>query len=294
MQLFGLGERCALIAQRTPVGQRCQFPPRLPIAHFSRIIALMRATTLILLLLASLSAVCQTDNDPRIATGSNYLTRPNELGFNMAPLGIWLLRGTPKHARFSITYKRLVENDAGKKGALRFGGIYIDDANPDIATPFETSLLESRVGTVETRLERHNEDLNLAGFAGFELRMKRGNVYILSGVDLFTRVVALESTILRKQYEIDPTGDIEPKTLSTEQLEQITASNMEVGVSPFIGAMFRATRRLSFTVETGLGLSYTFGNRIVDTNKELDTEPVGFTDFNIRYIIRDLSLYYRF
>ena len=61
----------------------------------------MRGLQFMLLLLALPVALCAQDKEPKLASGSEYLVRPNELGFNMAPIGVFLLRGESNHPRFA-------------------------------------------------------------------------------------------------------------------------------------------------------------------------------------------------
>ena len=256
----------------------------------------MRALLFCVLLLALPAVLCAQSSEPRLASGSEYLVRPNEFGVNLAPAAVFLLRGESNRPRFALTYKRLVEDKKQRRGAWRASVSWISPRVPGQQTPYEASLLESRTDTSEIRIEQHDRDVNLGGFVGFELRYRKNNWFVVSGVDIYARSVSQRSEVFRKTYEIQDgclDGDCAVERLSIP-LQTATASSFEVGISPFLGGLFRVHRRLTLSVETGFDFGFVTGGEVVSENKVLDVNELNDIDFKLPYIIRDLSLYYRF
>lgn len=251
---------------------------------------------LLLLCLAQLPVLSWAQKDPRLATGSSYLARPNELGINLAPAAVLLLKGEPSNPRFALTYKRLFETSK-RQGAIRVGLAYIHSYSPGQLSPFESSLLEEKMDSLEIRLEQHDRILNLGGFVGVEYRSRVGNVWITYGTDVFVRSITQRSEVFRKNYVVENNcldGDCDPKEVLSVRTQTGNSASVQTGLYPFIGGLFRVNRRLTLNIETGFQLGYEFGTSVSSINKQLAVVSANGSIINQPYWIRELGLYYRF
>lgn len=250
-----------------------------------------------LVIAASASAQEGTDFNSSPTTVASEPLKRNEISINTAPLFRMLLgAGSSEATRFSATYKRNLTS----KSAFRFS-IMADMMNQNSYYPnpwneaiiLQTDSVLIKQTTVSPSYVSPHVNI------GYERLFGKNKLKWFYGTDLTLGYHKSESYKQNKTLVRDTAFGqnawVEVLDVQANIVSSTKTKGYSIGLSPFFGAKFPVSKRLSISAQVGADMA--FRNMEVEETKAGITNKSRFStfDFNLSTgILNDISLVYKF
>lgn len=258
----------------------------------------MKAPFLLSFLVITASASAQEGPDiSPISKPDKDIAKKNEISINTAPLFRALLNAGPAEAtRFSATYKR----NLNSKSALRFSimadlikenSYYPNPWNETIILQTDSVLIKQT--TVSPGYVSPHVNI------GYERLFGKKKLKWFYGTDLSIGYSKSESYIQNKTLVRDTAFGqnawVEVINIQADIVSKTKTKGYSIGLSPFFGAKFPISKRLSISAQVGADM--TFQNKEISETKAGITKNYRVSTFDFSQstgIINDISLIYKF
>lgn len=219
----------------------------------------------------------------KIDSASIIRQRKNEIGINTTPLLSALIGSSLDINRFSITYKRIL-ND---KSALRIAVI------ADKGFTSYSSVLPTSDTTINTHFyyDHLSPHINL----GYERTFGKKKLKWFYGADLILGYSKeSNSQLISKTYTDTVSGsmymEVNPKTTMLNETK-----GYMVGLSPFFGAKYALSKRFSISTQVGMDATFKNLSSIAKDNNNVRKEKFYTFDLGgTAGFINDISIIYKF
>ena len=237
---------------------------------------------------------------------SGYKFRKNELGLNFVPLVGAALGGFSSNPQYALSYKHIFKGS----NAFRINvgvQLYVQE-NWQYSSPNMPDNYELVSQSLTTEIRRYSESISDPKYQlgiGYERRVGNHRLSRFYGADL---IMGRSSRSYSKKdyfmvldsagtpYSNGPSWIIDPNNNQPSTAFDSRTNSFYFGLSPFYGFRYPITKRLIVTAQMGFDASIAIGNYQSDdyANNIHLSGMVTTADFNIKGLISDLSLVFRF
>ena len=233
---------------------------------------------------------------------SDLLTamKKNEIGVNIAPLAIGFLGGFLDNPEFSITYKRMLSNQALRL-AVYYRSLNLNPFDPGIMYRDDNSILMSETDSTEVRISEYSESYNLGIRVGSEWIKQKKKIKYYFGFDMnfaLKNTFAFNSldTLEKDSFCNNKDNFCFREQISSETYSVKEANSYTIGIVSFYGVKVPLSKKFLLTIQTGLEVRYFFGKGIYTdpSDYKLKTFSLSGYEFLIDNLVNDFSIFFLF
>jgi len=243
------------------------------------------------------SATAQDLNDSTKKAALVPSLKKNEISINTAPaFRILLNSGESQATRFSATYKRYLSCNSAFRFSIMADVIHNDSYYPnywsDAIILQADSVMIKQITVTPTYVSPH---INI----GYERLFGKHKLKWFYGADLTlgyseSRSMKQNKTLVRDSTQ-GPNAWVEAQTFQADIVSRRTTKMYSVGISPFFGAKYPLSKRISISAQVGVDM--TFQNKQITETASGTSQNfnVSAFDFNTNTgLLNDISLIYKF
>jgi hypothetical protein len=229
-------------------------------------------------------------------TSSLQVIRKNQLCLNVAPLLVGFMGGGVNSAKLGLMYKR----STGEHVALRIGAYYFTPEDNYAPKPYYSMYVNDSTRRDYYNYYQVNEKWQL--HLGWQYTFGKRKLKQFAGADVISGIAYSRNNNYAEDSHV---ATVLPPSTTAGSYETIVAAydlgtrysrTIYAGLSPFYGISYPLSKHFALSAQTGFDLSFGFSK----VEQKVSGNPSGYSDhyrtmdFNVPFLVNDVSLVYHF